>query len=616
MDGSNSRARSTPRGEVPLGFQAAPAPVATGGAHMAGSAAAGSRAVAAAATVERGGRAPVGQARSTADASQADPLSRAPVRTADLLLRKLARVQRQLRHQHAEEYPFHGQQPMAQHGAAVEGRGDVLPVPQPARSANSGGYGTAKDSAVDGTRDDHHGSGDDGGRDGATGAVPEFGQPFTPSWNIPESAASGGGGQWRPSARANAVSWTADVVQSGLSRSIDDSERHQPSNLITAVAVARKGLASATAERVPFLVEIYSDGVAAEGRQTTSAPAEAARFPMSPLVMPTHDRSRAAVRRAVSAAGKARRPGAGQWSSHAGGDAARVSTDDAEISVDDSIDVAAMGDNRTGSAVASGRRPSQPSRRRGSAGGAPTTAATNAEISSANVNEAGMAVVREIAGAASGAADAAGTDVSTFSRPYVCQVFGCGRAFKRFEHLKRHHKTHSGERSFACSLCAKTFSRSDNYRQHMDTHRRSRSLAAGSPPRNAQVPVEHPVGGRQTAARVGGYSEGSGTAVGAAIVHTFSDSEQPCPVPGCEHIFLHAPMMQAHMMSVHGGGGNSGEVRLRVGRSSSVPGRRLEAGLPSPRRWQEAHGASLPPPSPHLPTAPTTIPWLPRFPSL
>ncbi|KAI4290771.1 hypothetical protein PAPHI01_0045 [Pancytospora philotis] len=60
----------------------------------------------------------------------------------------------------------------------------------------------------------------------------------------------------------------------------------------------------------------------------------------------------------------------------------------------------------------------------------------------------------------------------SFERPFVCEYYGCRRAFKRQEHLKRHVKMHTGERPFKCLFpgCQKSFSRSDNLNSHYKTH--------------------------------------------------------------------------------------------------------------------------------------------------
>jgi hypothetical protein len=57
-------------------------------------------------------------------------------------------------------------------------------------------------------------------------------------------------------------------------------------------------------------------------------------------------------------------------------------------------------------------------------------------------------------------------------RPFVCDYPDCKRAFKRFEHLKRHNKMHTGERPYKCKYpgCMKAFSRSDNLSQHFKIH--------------------------------------------------------------------------------------------------------------------------------------------------
>ncbi|KAI7870246.1 hypothetical protein BDF14DRAFT_1682312, partial [Spinellus fusiger] len=59
------------------------------------------------------------------------------------------------------------------------------------------------------------------------------------------------------------------------------------------------------------------------------------------------------------------------------------------------------------------------------------------------------------------------------TRMFTCKVDGCGKVFKRSEHLKRHIRSiHTHEKPFECPYesCNKRFSRSDNLNQHIRIH--------------------------------------------------------------------------------------------------------------------------------------------------
>jgi hypothetical protein len=72
---------------------------------------------------------------------------------------------------------------------------------------------------------------------------------------------------------------------------------------------------------------------------------------------------------------------------------------------------------------------------------------------------------RAMSVASMGSIDSAGEP-----RVYVCPYETCKRPFRRLEHLRRHHRTHTQERPYACNRCPRRFARQDNLTNHLRIH--------------------------------------------------------------------------------------------------------------------------------------------------
>ncbi|KAG9002771.1 hypothetical protein FRB94_004718 [Tulasnella sp. JGI-2019a] len=81
--------------------------------------------------------------------------------------------------------------------------------------------------------------------------------------------------------------------------------------------------------------------------------------------------------------------------------------------------------------------------------------------------------------------------IASSSRAYVCQVEGCGKAFRRGEHLKRHVRSlHTHDKPERCTHpgCGKEFSRKDNMQQHLKIHAHNRISSNGKDGETSEEP--------------------------------------------------------------------------------------------------------------------------------
>ena len=53
-------------------------------------------------------------------------------------------------------------------------------------------------------------------------------------------------------------------------------------------------------------------------------------------------------------------------------------------------------------------------------------------------------------------------------RVYACEV--CGRVLRDSSDLRRHSRTHSGDKPFSCTFCGKRFGRRDHLNNHAVIH--------------------------------------------------------------------------------------------------------------------------------------------------
>ncbi|KAK4233474.1 hypothetical protein C8A03DRAFT_19460 [Achaetomium macrosporum] len=76
-------------------------------------------------------------------------------------------------------------------------------------------------------------------------------------------------------------------------------------------------------------------------------------------------------------------------------------------------------------------------------------------------------------------------DNASSAKPYKCHVEGCGKSYRRNEHVKRHIQTeHDHNRTlFSCQFCKHSANRRDNYMAHLKLHTKRRLESGPGKPR-------------------------------------------------------------------------------------------------------------------------------------